>query len=112
MLRALNGDYLLIAEVKNTLVSDSALPDRGHVEQTVTYALRYGLKFTLLVHPWSSGQKGLVYVGRVRSIDVYDYRLDLSEDETIDDALEDMGRAVASLAGIADPSDVVKVASA
>ncbi len=100
VLRSPDGQVPLIAEVKNTMTSDSALPDRSHVEQAVTYALRYGLSFTLLIHPWSSGEKGLVYVGRVRSIDVYDYRLDLSSDAGTDAALADMARAIARLAGL------------
>lgn len=100
VLRALDGTVLLIAEVKNTIISDDALPDRSHVEQAVTYALRYGLSFTLLIHPWSRATKGLVYIGRVRSIDVYDYRLDLSTEEGTDDALANMAEVVAALAGL------------
>jgi 5-methylcytosine-specific restriction enzyme subunit McrC len=100
VLRTADGTVPLIAEVKNTITSDDALPDRGHVEQAVTYALRYGLSFTLLIHPWSKGTKGLVYVGRVRSIDVYDYRLDLSSEEGVEGALADMATKVAGLAGI------------
>ncbi len=107
VLRTADGTVPLIAEVKNTVTSDEALPDRGHVEQAVTYALRYGLSFTLLIHPWSRGTKGLVYVGRVRSIDVYDYRLDLSSEEDVDKAIADMAETVAGLAGITPqaPSD-------
>jgi len=100
VLRTADGHVPLIAEVKNTITSDRALPDRGHVEQAVTYALRYGLSFALLIHPWYAGTKGLVYVGRVRSIDVYDYRLDLSSEKDVDQALEDMAAKVAALAGI------------
>lgn len=100
VLRTVDGHVPLIAEVKNTLTSDDALPDRGHVEQAVTYALRYGLNFTLLIHPWSKGAKGLVYIGRVRSIDVYDYRVDLSSEKGVDQALVDMAEKVAGLAGI------------
>lgn len=105
VLRTADGAVPLIAEVKNTIASDEALPDRGHVEQAVTYALRYGLNFTLLIHPWSKGTKGLVYVGRVRSIDVYDYRLDLSSEDTIDQALADMAAKVAGLAGLAQAQE-------
>ncbi|QGV67294.2 5-methylcytosine restriction system specificity protein McrC [Clavibacter nebraskensis] len=98
----LNGHVSLIAEVKNTdKGKNSQLPDRGEVEQAVTYALRYGLGFTVLIHPWLSGERGLVYVGRIETIDVYDYRLDLSVDEGIDAALEDMATSLSSLAGIA-----------
>lgn len=99
VLRTADGQVPLIAEVKNTMTSDEALPDRGHVEQAVTYALRYGINFTLLIHPWRKGTKGLVYIGRVRSIDVYDYRLDLSSEPGVDDALADMAETVAALAG-------------
>jgi 5-methylcytosine-specific restriction enzyme subunit McrC len=105
VLRSLDGNFPLIAEVKNTVHgknsdADDVLPERGEVEQAVTYAVRYGLNFTLLIHPWIRGTKGLVYVGRVRSVDVYDYRLDLSFDEQTDDSLANMAAAVASLAGL------------
>lgn len=105
VLRALDGGFPLIAEVKNTVhgknaEADDVLPERGEVEQAVTYALRYGLNFTLLVHPWIKGTKGLVYVGRVRSVDVYDYRLDLSSDAHTDESLADMAVTVAGLAGL------------
>jgi 5-methylcytosine-specific restriction enzyme subunit McrC len=105
VLRALDGSYPLVAEVKNTAhgkdaEADDVLPERGEVEQAVTYALRYGRDFTLLIHPWIRGTKGLVYIGRVRSVDVYDYRLDLSSDVGIDPALADMAATVAGLAGI------------
>lgn len=100
VLRAPDGSVPLIAEIKNTPTSDSANPDRGHVEQAVTYAVRYGLDFALLIHPWSSGSKGLLYIGRVRSIDVYDYRFDMSSEEGLDQAIEDMAETLARLAGI------------
>lgn len=104
VLKTIDGAYPLIAEVKNTAhgvhAATDSLPERGEVEQAVTYALRYGLPFTLLIHPWVKGAKGLVYVGRVRSIDVYDYRLDLSSEQGVDRALADMAGAVAALAGL------------
>ena len=103
-LKALDGTFPLIAEVKNTMHGVSAgvdtLPDRGEVEQAVTYALRYDLQFTVLIHPWVGGTKGLVYVGRVRSIDVYDYRLDLSADDGLDASLADMADVVERLADL------------
>jgi len=98
--RAADGTFPLVAEVKNKRSSDDALPDRDDVEQAVTYALRYGLTTALLIHPWSRGRAGLVYVGRVRNVDVYDYRLDLSLHDDLDEALADMGRTVARLAGL------------
>jgi 5-methylcytosine-specific restriction enzyme subunit McrC len=104
VLKALDGTFPLIAEVKNTIHGMSAdtdtLPERGEVEQAVTYALRYDLPFTLLIHPWIKGSRGLVYVGRVRSVDVYDYRLDLSSADGVDAALADMANTVAGLAGL------------
>lgn len=105
VLRTPDGRVPLIAEVKNTVhgrKADTAdvLPERGEVEQAVTYAVRYGLDFTLLVHPWVRGTKGLVYVGRVRTVDVYDYRLDLSSNDSTDAALADMAMTVANLAGL------------
>ncbi|BCB80419.1 hypothetical protein GCM10022251_04220 [Phytohabitans flavus] len=104
VLKTLDSSFPLIAEVKNTIHGMNAdtdtLPERGEVEQAVTYALRYDLPFTLLIHPWIKGTKGLVYVGRVRSVDVYDYRLDLSSDAGVDAALADMASVVAGLAGL------------
>lgn len=105
VLRAFDGSHTLVAEVKNTAHGKDAaaldvLPERGEVEQAVTYALRYGQDITLLIHPWIKGTKGLVYVGRVRSVDVYDYRLDLSSSEHTDAALADMAETVAGLAGL------------
>lgn len=105
VIRDLDGKVVLIAEVKNTVHGVKAgidtLPDRGEVEQAVTYALRYGLDYALLVHPWTAGSKGLVYVGRVKTVDLYDYRLDLSLADGTDNALADMAAVVARLAGIA-----------
>jgi len=105
VLRSSSGAHILIAEVKNTVhgrdaEAEDVLPERGEVEQAVTYALRYDLSFTLLIHPWIRGSKGLVYVGRVRTVDVYDYKLDLSQDAGIDEALADMARVVGGLAGL------------
>jgi 5-methylcytosine-specific restriction enzyme subunit McrC len=104
VVKALDDSFPLIAEVKNTIHGASTegetLPDRKEVEQAVTYALRYDLSLTLLIHPWIKGAKGLIYVGRVRSVDVYDYRLDLSSDEHIDGALADMAAVVARLADL------------
>lgn len=105
VLRAIDGTVPLIAEVKNTAHGkhadvDDVLPERGEVEQAITYALRYGLPLTLLIHPWIKGTKGLVYVGRVRSVDVYDYRLDLSSEEHIDEALAVMANTIYRLAGL------------
>ena len=55
----------------------------------------------MLIHPWIKGTKGLVYVGRVQSIDVYDYRLDLSTVDGTDAALADLASSIAALARIA-----------
>ena len=105
VLRALDGTFPLVAEVKNTAhgkdaQADDVLPERGEVEQAVTYALRYDLRLHAADPPVDQGHQGLVYVGRVRSVDVYDYRLDLSSDEGIDAALADMATTVAGLAGL------------
>ena len=99
--RDLSGKFALVAEVKNTdKAKNSSLPDRTEVHQAVTYALRYGLAFTVLVHPWVKGATGLVYIGRIRSIDVWDYRLDLSSDDGLDAAIADMALALGNLASV------------
>lgn len=95
--RSKDGSIPLVAEVKNTVHGRHAvLPERGEVNQAVTYAIRYGLRKTLLVHPWVKGVSGLVYIGRVNEVDVFDYRLDLSSDD-LDAAIGDMADAVQSL---------------
>lgn len=100
--RTIDGTVLLVAEVKNTdKAKHTDLPDRPEVHQAITYAVRYGLPFTVLIHPWVAGSAGLVYVGRINTIDVWDYRLDLSVDGGIDAALEDMATSLGELAGIA-----------
>ncbi|MCM3504893.1 hypothetical protein M3666_07190 [Curtobacterium sp. ODYSSEY 48 V2] len=102
--RALDGSVPLVAEAKNTVHGSTArLPERKEVEQAVTYALRFKLPFALLVHPWLSGERGLVYVGRIESVDVYDFRFDLSEGELIDRHIEDMAESFALLAGLRRP---------
>lgn len=103
--RGLEGTFSLVAEAKNTVHAlHATLPKREEVEQAVTYALRYGLDFTVLVHPWIKGGKGLIYVGRVRTVDVYDYRLDLSTDEGIDARLAEMAETLAGMAGVISPA--------
>lgn len=81
-----DGTYSLVAEVKNTVhgkhgKAQDSLPERSEVNQAVTYALRYGLDRALLIHPWVKGTRGLVYVGRLGSVDVFDYRVDLSTED-------------------------------
>jgi 5-methylcytosine-specific restriction enzyme subunit McrC len=99
--RTLDGSVLLVGEVKNTdKAKNSDLPDRPEVHQAVTYAVRHGLSFTVLIHPWVAGAAGLIYVGRINTIDVWDYRLDLSTDGGIDAALVDMAKSLGELAGI------------
>lgn len=104
IMNSVDGRTMLVAEVKNTVHGMKGeidnLPQRSEVEQAVTYALRFDLKVALLIHPWLRGTKGLVYVGRIDDIDVYDYRLDLSTNNLIDSAISDMADAVGSLAGI------------
>jgi 5-methylcytosine-specific restriction enzyme subunit McrC len=104
--RRLDGSYPLVVEVKNTVhgrsaKADDVLPERSEVEQAITYALRYGLNSTVLIHPWTKGTKGLIYVGRVRSVDVYDYKLDLSSEMNADADLAAMATSLGSLAGLA-----------
>lgn len=99
--RTVDGKVPLIAEIKNTdKGKNSPVPERSEVNQAVTYALRYGLSFTVLIHPWVAGQPGLAYIGRINSVDVWDYKLDLSTDDGIDAALVDMAMSLGELAGI------------
>ncbi|WP_280428048.1 5-methylcytosine restriction system specificity protein McrC [Nocardia brasiliensis] len=100
VLRHIDGAFLLVGEIKNSPHGTDGLPDRGEVQQAVIYALRYALDLAVLIHPWVKGTKGLVYIGRIQTIDVYDYRLDLSTADGIDQALQDMATTLGRLAGL------------
>lgn len=98
--RSPDGFFPLVAEVKNTTHGRTAradvLPERSEVNQAVTYAQRYRLDKTLLIHPWVNGTKGLVYAGRLEAVDVFDYRFDLSSSD-LDAVIGNMADVVEAL---------------
>lgn len=95
VLRMPDGTVHLAAEVKNT-AKGGVLPDRDEVNQAVTYAVRHGLDRALLVRPLKHGQPGLVYAGRVGTVDVFDYKMDLGTADLVA-VTRDLADAVASL---------------
>lgn len=70
-----DGATPLICEVKYT--KPKKLPERSEVEQAVTYALTHDTGRVLLIHPAGNSDAGLHFVGRVGSVEVFDFRFDL-----------------------------------
>lgn len=95
VVRTADGTVHLAIEVKNT-AKGGLLPEREEVNQAVTYAVRYGLNRALLVRPLKHGSAGLSYAGRVGSVDVFDYKMNLGDDD-LDGVSSDFAEAVASL---------------
>jgi 5-methylcytosine-specific restriction enzyme subunit McrC len=87
----------LVLEVKNVPVREH-FSDRSHMEQAITYAVSYGTKRVVLVHPraTTSQNTGMRRLGQIGDIELYQYRFDLGADDL---AAEDarFGEAVASL---------------
>lgn len=95
VLRMADGKVHLAVEVKNT-AKGGVLPDRDEVNQAVTYAVRYGLDKALLVRPLKHGEPGLTFAGRVGSVDVFDYKVNLGT-EDLDKVAADFADAVTAL---------------
>lgn len=75
-----DDQVVLIGEVKNT-AKGGDLPDRTEVNQAVTYATRYGLDRALLIRPAKEGNGGLTYAGQVGEVAVYDFKIDLGNED-------------------------------
>lgn len=68
---------VLIADVKYKPVQN--LSGRSDVEQVVTYCTRYECQVGVLIHPTLPGQgSGLVFLGAIGRVHIFQYRLDLS----------------------------------
>ncbi|MFI6686281.1 McrC family protein [Streptomyces sp. NPDC050485] len=81
----------LVADVKYTNVRDYA--DRSEVEQIVLYGLRYRSPVVMTIHPKrADSKKGLHVVGRIGSVMVAQYRIDLGTDDLEAEMAEMAGR--------------------
>lgn len=97
-----DGSHPVIAEVKYTEVKDYA--DRAEVEQVVVYAVRYRSPVALTIHPRRGGaKKGLHIVGRIGSIVVGQYRVDLGA-EDMEAEMEEMATQISDLIASQTPS--------
>ncbi|MGA4779810.1 5-methylcytosine restriction system specificity protein McrC [Cellulosimicrobium sp. AB352] len=77
LFRDFRGRVPLVADVKYTLVTDSA--KRASVEQVILYAVRYGCRVAMTIHPRPhGGEAGLRVSGRIGDVLVLQYRIDLS----------------------------------
>jgi 5-methylcytosine-specific restriction enzyme subunit McrC len=75
-----DGTHPVVADVKYTEVREFA--DRSEVEQVVLYAVRYRSPIAMTIHPRRAAAKGgLQIVGRIGSIVVAQYRVDLGADD-------------------------------
>lgn len=90
-----DGSHPVIADVKYTEVKDYA--DRSEVEQVMLYAVRYRSPVALTIHPRRAGaKKGLHVVGRIGSIVVGQYRVDLGA-EDLEAEMKEMAARISDL---------------
>lgn len=107
LIRDAVGRTQLVIDVKYKAVKDQggaemAHADRAAIEQCVTYGLRLGCDRVMSIHPTLEGQSsGLFVSGRIGSITVYQYRLDLGA-EDLEAETAAMARSIEQL--IASPS--------
>jgi len=89
------GFHPLVADVKYTNVRDYA--DRSEVEQIALYGLRYGSPIVMTIHPRRKDSgKGLYLAGRIGSLLVAQYRIDLGADD-LEAEMDEMAACVAAL---------------
>lgn len=97
-----DSSHPLVADVKYTEVKDYA--HRSEVEQVVLYAVRYRSPVALTIHPRRGGaKKGLHIVGRIGSIVVGQYRVDLGA-EDMEAEMEEMAAQISDLIASQTPS--------
>lgn len=93
--RATDGSHPLVAEVKYTAVSGDA--ERSEMEQAMVYAVRYGSPIAMTVHPKRANTtKGLHLSGRIGSLLVMHYRVDLGATDLQAEMLE-MAQVITAL---------------
>lgn len=100
--RATDGSHPLVADVKYTKVTGHT--KRDEVEQAFLYAVRYGSPIAMTIHPKLSGStKGLHLSGRIGSVLVMQYRVDLGA-EDLEIEMLDMAEVLKELIGAATVS--------
>lgn len=73
-----NDKIVLTPDVKYKPIKGAFSAKRGDIEQSITYAQRFGLSSALTIHPCTEpSQKGLHYSGRIGTIQVFCYCIDL-----------------------------------
>lgn len=72
------GQTLLACEIKCTPLRQGGLAERKEVEQAVVYALRFGLRYALTLHPVSKQEEaGFSTPGRIGGVEVLQYNVDV-----------------------------------
>lgn len=90
-----DGSHPVIADAKYTVVKEYA--ERSEVEQVMLYAVRYRSPIALTIHPRRGGaKKGLHIVGRIGSIVVGQYRVDLGA-EDLETEMDEMAAGISDL---------------
>ncbi|MFG3099846.1 hypothetical protein ACGFZL_04830 [Streptomyces sp. NPDC048182] len=90
-----DGTHPVIADVKYTNVKNLAA--RSEVEQIVLYGLRYRAPVVMTIHPRRAGaKKGLHMAGRIGSVVVAQYRIDLGAND-LEAEMEEMGAKISEL---------------
>ncbi len=73
-----NNTIVLTPDVKYKPIKGAFSAKREDIEQSITYAQRLGLKTALTIHPCTEpSQKGLHYSGRIGTIQVFCYCMNL-----------------------------------
>lgn len=97
-----DGTHPLVADVKYTEVKDFA--DRSEVEQVVLYGVRYRSPVAITIHPrYGGAKKGLHVAGRIGSILVAQYRVDLGA-EDLEAEMDEMAVRISELIVSRTPS--------
>lgn len=97
-----DGSHPVMADVKYTKVKDYT--ERSEAEQVLLYAVRYRSPVALTIHPRRDGaKKGLHIVGRIGSVVVAQYRVDLDA-EDLEVEMSEMAQRISELIASQTPS--------
>lgn len=116
LIRDTDGRDRLVIDVKYKAVKDQdgreeAHADRAAIEQCVTYGLRLGCDRVMSIHPTLEGQSsGLFVSGRVGSITVFQYRMNLGTEDLEGEATT-MARSIEQVVAASSPSGAQSVPS-
>jgi len=94
------GRVLIAAECKCTMLDSHGIAPRGEVEQSVVYAVRFGLPFALVIHPVTDPiDSGMRTPGRIGGVFVYQYNVNIDA-KSIDDEMVAMADSLQKLLDI------------